>query len=696
MARPGLGLRSPRFLVLASVCVVVAALYAAQVVLIPMALAIFVCFILAPMVERLERLRLHRVLAVALVVSAALAVVVAIGWTVGTQLTELASRLPEYRDNIERKASSVRGPLVRFMGMADRATQEISTTLSQPTTQPAEATTQPTAPSAETAQTAPGQTVPGQAIPGQADSDRDALPPPPNSVAQSDFGTARDSTRAPDNSPSPDDASAPPPTRVEVTKLPEEAGDRPSRWEAVQSIIGPVLSFFGQAGIVLILVVFFLIQREDLRDRIIRVFGPTQINLTTRALDDAASRVSRYLLMLSAVNGSYGLAAAAGLYFIGVPSSALWGLLCAVLRFVPYVGPWVAASMPVALSLAVSESWVMPLLTLSFFVLLELLSNNVMEPMLYGRGTGVSPVAVIVAAIFWTWLWGVAGLLLATPMTVCLVVLGKYVPQMEFVSVLLGDEPPLERHVHYYQRLLASDSGDAEDLIDSELEKLGPERVYQEVIMPALALAEQDRHRGRIEPGKADFVQSAIRESIDDVETWRTENQAVRAARGKIDQDTTRPELATLPRDCRINVLCLPSRDEADELCATMLANCLRWRGYCVEVASSASLAGEMLEHADRFEADLIVISALPPAAMMHARYLCKRLGKRLADRKVLIALWTATESLTRARKRFACVSDSRVTGDLAAAMTEVHQLAQPMVVRRATSKPEQAAAPVN
>ena len=241
---------------------------------------------------------------------------------------------------------------------------------------------------------------------------------------------------------------------------------------------GPLVAPIATAGLVVVFVIFMLLQREDLRDRIIRLVGASDVARATEAMDDAAKRISRYLLMQLVINVLYGIPVGIGLYFIGVPNPILWGLLATVLRFIPYLGPVIAALFPIALSFAVAPGWTLPLLTIALFVTLELFSNNVLEPWLYGSSTGLSPVAVLVAAVFWTTLWGPVGLLLSTPLTVCLVVLGRHVPQLGFFDVLLGDEPALPPELKFYQRLLARDPEEATELAEEYLEDEPLEKLY--------------------------------------------------------------------------------------------------------------------------------------------------------------------------------------------------------------------------
>src|SRR5690606_12816327 len=256
--------------------------------------------------------------------------------------------------------------------------------------------------------------------------------------------------------------------KVEVIEAP------PSAMEVLRGMLGPVVKPIGTGAVVVVFVIFMLLQREDLRDRLIALVGVQDLHTTTRAMDDAAARVSRFLLMQLLINGMQGVAVAVGLWLIGVPNAMLWGALTTVLRFIPYLGPWLAAMMPIALSCAVFEGWSEPLMTVGLFVVLELVSNNFLEPWLYGTRTGVSQLALLVAAVFWTWMWGAAGLFLSTPMTVCLVVMGKYIPQLQFLSIMLSDEPVLKAPQRFYQRLLARDPEEAETLLDEASETQTP------------------------------------------------------------------------------------------------------------------------------------------------------------------------------------------------------------------------------
>ena len=307
-------------------------------------------------------------------------------------------------------------------------------------------------------------------------------------------------------------------------------------------MFGTVIEGLGTIGIVIVLVVFFLIRREDLRDRFIHLVGKGQVTVTTQMLEDAGARVSRYLSMLFLINVTFGVSVGVGLYLIGVPNALLWGILAAALRFIPYIGPWIAAAMPIGLSMAISTGWVAPILTVGLFIALELFSNNVLEPWLYGKNTGVSPVAILVAAVFWLWLWGPVGLLLATPLTVCLLVVGKHFPQLSFLGIVLGSEPVFEPKKRVYQRLLAGDQEEADELLEDLLQDKPLAEVYDTALIPALALAETHWHRGEVNDGKHKFIMESLKEMIQDRIDRQQETQAQ-----EISEDTPATEAGFRP-----------------------------------------------------------------------------------------------------------------------------------------------------
>ena len=346
-------------------------------------------------------------------------------------------------------------------------------------------------------------------------------------------------------------------------------------------------------------------------------------------------RVSSYLRMQFLINAGYGISVAVGLYLIGVPSALMWGVLGFSLRFLPYIGPWIAAALPILVSLAVSDGWAQPMWVVGLYVVLELLLNNVAEPWLYGGSVGVSSVGVIVSAIFWTWLWGPVGLVLAMPLTVCLLVMAQYVPQLRFITVLLADRPPMSLVERVYQRMLASDENELVKLLHKELKTRPLVNVYDELLIPALSLAEQDRHADLlsddqvsvVEEIAADLVQELGEEAKQQAGTLTTRVDNGGAANATNDRSKAR-------------VLCIPLRDEADETCGRMLAQLLSLEGLTCEVASTDSLSNEVVERIETMHADVVVISILPPIAQRETRLLWKRLRARFPHLPVVVGCW--------------------------------------------------------
>jgi len=668
---------------MASVCVVVAAMYFAQDVLIPLALAVLLTFLLTPLVMRLERRRLGRIPSVIIVVTLALGMLAAIGYGVYLQAEELGDHLPEYRTNVIAKLERVRPKRGGLVERVKETIEDVSQNVANPpASEPA--TQSATTPAAATHP----ESQPHASRPGR-----------PASV-----GIAGDvQTKIPATNP----ATQPAGTKTNpIWVLISNEGSSPLR--TLETTIGPLLSPLGTAGIVIVFTIFMLLAREDLRDRIMRLIGQGQLTTTTQALSDAAQRVSRYLLAQSIVNGTYGVAIALGLWFIGVPNPLLFGLLCAILRFIPYIGPWIGASFPLIVSIGAFSGFRQFVETVGWFVLIELISNNVVEPWLYGSSTGLSTIAVLVSAVFWTWLWGPVGLLLSTPLTVLLVVMGKYVPQLAFLDILLGDEPVLSPAERLYQRLLALDQEEGTELVREQMASTSLEQVYENLLLPALAMAEQDQHRGRLDRERQNFIRQAMRDIVDELgdEARMAEIRRAAAATEQVARNETavhadpatqkRTGAATtgasdgevikrpaVPKGCTINVVCLPAHDPADEIVNLMLAQLLELRGYCATSVSQSALASEMVDEVEKRKADLVVISALPPSAVAHSRYLCKRVHARFPDARMIIGLWLVKGDVKRLRDRITCVADVLVVTTLGSMQEQIHQMAQPLIATR-------------
>jgi predicted PurR-regulated permease PerM len=561
----------PLLYVLGGMVLVTACLYWAKAVLIPVALAILLTFLLNPVVSVLQRTRvLSRTPAVLLVVLLAFSLVGGIGWTVTRQLTTLAYELPRYQENLKQKISDLRalgkgGVIERLQTTIREITGELQRT------------------------TPPTREIRTVEEPGQKRQDEPEKPVPV--VVQG-----------------------------------------PSVFWQLPSLLEPLAT----GGLVIVLVIFMLIQYADLRGRLVRLAGYGRLTIATKALDEAGQRISRYLLMQSIINGSFGFAAGLGLFLIGVPYAILWGFLAGVLRFIPYAGPVVSAVLPSALSLAVFPGWMQPFLVIGLILILELASNMVMEPLLYGQSAGVSEVALLVAVAFWTWLWGPVGLLLATPMTVCLGVLGKYIPQMEFIGVLLSDEAVLEPSTNYYQRLVAKDQDEAAALVDEHLKTHPLEETYDQVLIPALNAAKRDYELGSLTEEDKQFILQATQGIVEDLGTRQQQASSLLPSPDSASQGS--------PSTTSTRLLGCPAHDEADEIALLMLQQLLDPTRYALEIVSAEMLTAEVLSVVEREHIGLICISALPPGALAPTRYLCKRLRTRFPECKILVGRWGLSE----------------------------------------------------
>jgi predicted PurR-regulated permease PerM len=580
---------------------------------------------LAPLVHFLERHKLKRAPAVLLVVLFGFSVIGGIGYVVAIQLGDLSKNLPEYTTRIEgwiQRARTHHGAIDKVQDAMARLSRDVAT--SQPaTTQAAASNVHP---------------VTGERIPPGEVPKVEMVPPIPPAL------------------------------------------------DLLYATFGPALEVLATAFIVIVLSIFMLINREDLRDRLIRLVSHGHLSVTTKALDEATYKVSRYLLAQAMLNGTYGILVATGLAIIGVPNPVLFGMLAGLLRFIPYVGPWLGAAIPVLLSFVILDPR-HGFYTIGMYVTLELIVSSAVEPWLYGSHTGVSPVAILIAAVFWAWIWGGVGLLLATPLTVLLVVVGKYVPQMEFLAVMLGDEPVFDKPTSYYQRLLASDQEEAAELVEEYCRQMPTAQLYETVLIPTLGIMHRDRYQGRIEADRARFIRDAMKEQVEEL----GETPPPPPANAGDDAEIAQP--TGIPGAEHVQVLCLPARDESDEIAGMMVAQLLERNGFKAEAVSVTALASEMMELVDKKRADIVVISALPPSAMSHAKYLCKRLHARFPQIKLLVGLWTSNGDLDRAKRRMTCVDGDVVVANFTDALHHIEQLAHPVVLNKEENTPTPRAA---
>jgi predicted PurR-regulated permease PerM len=383
-----------------------------------------------------------------------------------------------------------------------------------------------------------------------------------------------------------------------------------------------VLEALGHVGLALVLVIFMLLERLQLRDRLIRIIGFGRIATTTKAMDEAAQRISHYLTMQTLINGLFGLGVTVGAFAIGLPYAFLWGCLAAVLRFIPYVGPWAAALLVSLAGLAVFEGWLQPLLIAGMFVVLELFTNLVLETYFYSQSAGVSQVALLLAVAFWTWIWGAIGLALATPLTVCLMVIAKYVPDLEVVTVLMSDEPVMGPDRSYYQRLVARDEDEAAQLISEFVAAHPGGEAFDQVLVPALNHAQRDHHRGRIDDADLRFIEEATRRVVDSL-------------------DPPSPAASSLRGGPP--VVALPARNDADQVALSMLGHVPDRGGWELEIASPDLLASEIVDLVEERDPAVVLIAALAGEGDgLHLRYLCKRVRGRFPGLPIVVGWWGA------------------------------------------------------
>lgn len=455
----------------------------------------------------------------------------------------------------------------------------------------------------------------------------------------------------------------------------------PFRMSQLWSVAAPMLNPLANIGLVLVLVIFMLVNREDLRDRVIALIGQAQMADTTRALDDAGERISRYLLMQLLINVGYGVVVGIGLWLIGVPYAPLWGFFAALLRYIPYLGPWLAAMLPIAMSLLIEPSWATALLVIGMFLVLELITNMLLEPMLYGRGIGVSQAALLIAVAFWTWLWGPVGLVLASPLTVCLVVLGKHVPFLKFLDTLLGDRPALTPPYRFYQRLLARDEDEAAELAEDQLEQRSLVEVYDDVIVPTLALARSDRRIGKLDAGAHGELIEGAREIATGLGRLSRNGKAKAYADAA---EGTTAEVAEAAPPSRLKLLIVPARDASDEVAVAMLNGLVDPRHYDCTTASSSSMASDVLALVEREAPSILCIASVPPGGLAHTRYLCKRVRTRFPDVRIVVGRYSLLESgVAKNREQLGAVGADRVSTSLAETLSHLRQLAQLQMDKR-------------
>jgi predicted PurR-regulated permease PerM len=523
---------------------VIAVLYFGRVIFIPVALAVFLAFVLSPIVTRLHRRGLGRTTSVIATVGLVLLGTIGVGALIGEQVVHLADTLPDRRDAIRAKVIVAKQWLVgngnsRFGQLIDDVSSAVAPKSAQP---------QP--------------------------------------------------------------------------MVVEQASSWPTQ---LGTYLSPAAEVLGQAAFTFILTIFILVRREDLRNRMIRLLGAGKVTTTTKAVDDASHRISRYLLRQFLLNSTFGVIITLGLFALGVKYPLLWGFIAALMRYVPYIGTWIAVIPTVLFSFATAPDWGggwgQPIAVVVMFLGLEALCSNVAEPHVYGQSMGLSEVAQLVSTAFWAFLWGPMGLLLANPLTVCLLVLGRHVRRFEFLAVLLGDEPALEPQVAFYQRLAARDQDEAADVALGVAKEVGAEATFDQVIIPALCLARRDHDEGDLSGDDLGFIVRAAREVADEVAELR-------------EVPTSAPDAG------RVRVLLCPARDGAEAVTVELLGLTLGPNRWEVKIAGDEMLASELVELVSEFRPAVLVIGTLPPGGVSHARYLAIRVRQRFPHLKLLVGRW--------------------------------------------------------
>ena len=550
--------------------IVIATLYIAQDVLIPITLAVMLSFVLSPLVEFLRRIGLWRAPAVGLSVFVALGAIGLLGTLLGSQAATLAADVPLYVEAVQSKVERIQtlattrvASITRLLNGVRPATAPVAVPVARPR-------------GAKTDAVAPGA------------------------------GTQQQ------------------PLVVEL------AAPKSSVLTVARAVIEPVLGPLETTVIVLIVAIFILMQREDLRDRFIRLFGSTDLHRTTIAMDDAGQRLSRYFVSQLGVNACFGVVIGVGLWLLGVPSAALWGVLAGLLRFVPYVGPLLAAVAPLTLAAAVDSGWWTTIYVALLFAVIEPLTGYVVEPLLYGHSTGLSPMSVIVAAVFWTWIWGPVGLILSTPLTLCLVVMGRHVKSLEFFDVMLGDRPALSEVNRFYQRTLANDPDEALDQAEKMLADRPLVDYYDSVVLPALKLAAADEARGTISRQRATEMTHSILAVISELKEHVDAGQT-----GTSNQERIQGTASGL-------VACVAGRGPFDDVVSAMLAQLLAQRGVAPRRIPHTAVSREMIAQLDLSTVNVITVSYLDlEGAPAHLRYLIRRLRHRAPHATLIAGLWT-------------------------------------------------------
>jgi predicted PurR-regulated permease PerM len=632
-------------LTLAAAVVVVAALYLARDLLVPITLAVLLSFALAPFVRVLRWAGLPRPPAALIAVILALAVILAVGGVIGAQIASLTQDLPRYETTIRQKVDAVRavtiGRLTRFLERIDEL------------------------------RASGAGSEPARSRAGTQQSPRTPTQPTPNATAggnSGNTGTAASSAASP--------------------------------LAMLGSILSPVLSPIATLGIVLVITLFILLQQDDLRDRFIRLVGGRDLHRTTMALDEAVRRLSKYFLVQLVINSAFGVVIAIGLYVIGLPSPALWGVVAGIFRFIPYAGAWIAAALPLIVAVAVDPGWSMFAWTLALFVVAEPIMGQVIEPLVYGHTTGLTPVSVVIATIFWTWLWGPIGLILATPLTLCLVVLGRHVDRLKFLDVLLGDRPALSPTESFYQRMLAGDPDEVQDQAELLLRTRSLSAYYDDIALSGLKLAADDALRGVLNTPQLLRIRDSVQELIDELEEYGDTQPALPNTVEKLLASAEQPDspapapgghspqpVLHSPHGLNAGaVLCVAGTGPLDDSAASMLAQLLSKHGLSAKRIESDPSARAAIAALDPSGIAMVCLSVIEPTGNVgRLRLLVRRLRRRLPKVPILLGFWLSDQPSVEYESLCATIGADDWAGTLAAAVTRCLDIAATTAPTRTT-----------
>jgi predicted PurR-regulated permease PerM len=606
---------SPNVITFLLVVVVIACMAWAKPVILPAAVAILLAFILNPFVVALDRRGIPRVPSVVAVVLVAGAILACVGWILASQMVQFLNQLPSYQDNVTHRVQELKA----------RGKDSIVAKVEDFIENVTAAATSPIQESAKEALQRRNRQV------GKG----------PNAGSQQVLVVNSDSPTA-------------------------QLGP----WVTTADTL---FEFLASAALVAVLVIYVLINREEIRNRLLRLIGEGHMTLTTKALDDAAQGLSGFLLAQLMINASFGIVVGIAVWAVGLPYPLLWAVCATFLRYIPFVGPWIALLFPLTLSLALATGWTKPLVIVAVFIGFELVANLALEPLLYGQRMGVAPAPLLIAIAFWSWLWGAMGLVLAVPLTVCLVVLGKHVPQLKFFDIMLGDEPALTADVHFYQRLLAHDQDEALEVMGARLHEVSLPQLFDEIVIPALISAHADFNNDALSEVELTAVLVAVRELVEEI--------------------GAEPSVAPAESNAsaRVTVLSCAARDAGDETALEMLQRIVDPTVCRLEIVSTDRLVSEVVEMVAEERPSIVCIASLPPGGLAHTRLLCKRLRSRYADLKIVVGRWGLQGGIERNREQLTSAGADYFATSLRETATQLVQLGH--FLQSASTSPEAAKA---